>query len=854
MLRPRIFKLESPDTPGVVRFLSGLHVTLEEGAKQSWVTVTRTGKFHDPRYGQFEITRPMLLSMVANFDKGTYGQEIFFDKAHNPSDGAAAKVLKLSVEGDRLRALVEWTPFGIDLVKNKGYRYLSAEYIEDWVDNEGGAHHGPLLMGAGLTIRPVIKRLDPIQLSEAGGEVPVLLHPILLSELLSEVKDTMNEHLKKLRAALESMKLSEAAINSIIAAAEKAMGGMTDEAQMKACCEGFGTAAKQLAEQIGDKPVTLKVEFPAISKTLSEEDVRKMFQAESKRLAAEAKDLSDKRDANVKLLSETINAATGIDEATRKELADSVADLVTPEMTADQVKKLAESQITMGNKLAAAKKLAGMGFEFRGSAHISVDSSNEVKALQEEADKRLGIAGMAEAKRFEKTGGSLQPQNKELAEKVLAAFDAQRAPQLHREHKMLAAGDGLVSDVAVPGIFERTVLRESLYQLVGLQFVDSGTTAFSSTADIPYSYRDTTAAGRSAARVYEGGAIARAGIKQALETAYPIPQKLAFEVSDEMRYLCSNGQFINWDIVAENARNAIRIIGEDTEHLIFNEILNAADQYSVTAVANEATASGDGSKSIFVLDNFPVVRPKVIKNLQGSQVGSTLYPVAIKVNNVAITEWDGTGTQAAGLYYWMDYNLGELHFVDDAGAASAVTNTHAIVSSYSYTTNVYKFDTDLGSLAVDAKYDDFLYRFGLRKSIIEDQRYHMCNFGLMSGTVKTQIEQAKQFSANYARPGTNLTAEGNLGVIKGVPTFKAFAPGLNMGDVRVIIGERNQTRYRMAKPWQMGELQDQKDSNGRYTGKKEAYGDQFVFLHTPTQLKAAYTSVVLYSATARVDR
>jgi hypothetical protein len=52
----------------------------------------------------------------------------------------------------------------------------------------------------------------------------------------------------------------------------------------------------------------------------------------------------------------------------------------------------------------------------------------------------------------------------------------------------------------------------------------------------------------------------------------------------------------------------------------------------------------------------------------------------------------------------------------------------------------------------------------------------------------------------------------------------------------------------------MGQLQDQKDSNGRFTGKKEAYGDQFIFLHTPTQLKAALTSVVLYSASARIDR
>jgi hypothetical protein len=52
----------------------------------------------------------------------------------------------------------------------------------------------------------------------------------------------------------------------------------------------------------------------------------------------------------------------------------------------------------------------------------------------------------------------------------------------------------------------------------------------------------------------------------------------------------------------------------------------------------------------------------------------------------------------------------------------------------------------------------------------------------------------------------------------------------------------------------MGQLQDQRDNNGRFTGKKEAYGDQFIVLHTPTQLKGAYTSIALYSTTARVSR
>lgn len=858
MAVPRHIRLDSGVYSGAVRALSGLHVDLEDGKSSSWVTVTRTGSFSDPRYGKFEITRPMLLAMVANFDQRTFGQDVFIDVAHKPDGGAAGKILKLTVEGDRLRALVEWTPLGLSAIRERGFRYLSAEYHENWQDNESGAKHGPVLLGAGLVTRPAIKRLDPIQLSEfsddGGQGVPTFVHPILLSELIEDYKMKWSELIKLLKQQLASMKLAEPVISSIAGAAGKALESVTDESVAKALCAEFEAAGKSLSEQIGDKAVTLDIKLPALGKQLSEADVSRLLAEAMEKRAADEKALADKREANVKVLSDAIAAVQGFDEPMRKALAEEVADLITPDMSADQVKRLAANQIKHGNELVAARKLSALGFEFAGSAHISVDSSNEVKALQEVADRRLGLADLPDAQRYRATGGTLQSANKKLAEAVLATFDAAHGARLHTEHRQLAAGDGLVSDVAVPATFERTVIREALYSLVGLQFVDSGTAAFSATHQIPYSYRDTTAAGINSTRVYEGGAIPRAGVKQATETAYLIPQKLAFEVSDELRYLTANGQLVNWDAVAENARNAIRIISEDTERLLFNEQLNASDQYAVTAVTNEATATANGTKTIFCLDNFPVVRPKKVYDLQGSQVGSTLYPVVVKSNNVTISEYDGTGTQADGLYYSIDYNLGEISFVDEAGAALAPSNTHAIVVSYSYTTNVYKFDTDQGSVATDMFWDTFLYRYGLRKSVIEDQRSYRADFGLMSGTVMTTIEQARSFVESGARNGTNLDSLGNLGVVKGVPNYKSFAPGLAMGDVRVLIGERGLARYRMAKAWTMGQLQDQKNSDGRFTGKKEAYGDQFVFLHTPTQLKAGLTSIVLYSGTARVDR
>lgn len=859
MSRPRRLLLEAANTPdGARRFVTKLPKTLslDGESPQTWVTVTKMGHFYDPRYGEFDITRPMLLQMLDNFNKGTYGQEIFLDVAHEPSKGAAAKFIKLAIEGNKLRALLAWTPYGVDAVKNRGFVYLSADYSENFQDNEQRAQHGPLLFGAGLTIRPVIKGLDPVTLSEPDGSPATFLHPELQIHLLQEIEIMHKKLAEQLKVALAAIiALSEPMRVQLLSAFETAVQPMTDEVQAKVLMESFATSGKTLADQVsaGNKDIKLSIDMTGAGVGLTATDVKKLMADEASAQAASVKQLADGKAANLKLLSDTINAAKGLDDAQKKQLADGVADLITASLTPEQVKLLADNQIAHGNELAVARQLSSMGFQRQGSVHISLDESNNIKLLQDTMDRRLGILDRPDAERFSNTGGKLQEKNKKIVEKILSQFDAERGAQLHREHKMLAGGDGSVSDVAVPGIFERTVIREALYNMIGLQFVDVGTAEFAQTIEIPYSYRDTSAAGRNNVRVYEGGSIPRAGVIQTSDLVYPIPQKLAFEVSDELRYLTGNGQ-LNWDALSENARNASRIIGEDGEQLIFNEILNASDEYGAVAVVNEAVGTANGTHTIFPLAQFPVVRPRTVYTLKGAKVGNTLNPIVVRDVAVVIAEYDGTDTQGAGLYYTMDYNLGEIHFVNQLGVPTAPANTHAITADYSGSSNTFKFNMDMGSVATDVFWDGFMYRYGLRKAVIESDRYHMANFGLMSSTVKTTVEQARSFVESFARNGTSLDADGNLGPVKSVPNFRTTAPGLYMGDQRVVIGERGVTRYRMLKAWTMGQLQDQRDANGRFTGKKEAYGDQFIALHTPTPLKSAYTTLSLYSASARVAR
>lgn len=859
-----IFLAEGGSTPGLVRFLS-LPITLADGAKTSWVTVTRTGTFTDPRYGTFDITPAMLAQMVSNFDSRVLGQDVFFDVAHKPTDGAACRVLKLAVDNGRLRALVEWTDFGIEAVKQRGFSYLSAEYHEDWRDNEKGAAHGCVLLGAGLTLRPVVKHLDPVLLSHDGTADPdddaatkLAIHPSLLKTLTES--DTMNKHLKALREKLLAQGLSEAQMQPILDAALKQLeAAAADDTKCLAVVDTFAAAGQALHTQLktlasnGAAPqvITLQVGNGLDAAAVQTEVARVLAQQATAAATAQT-ELATK----VKLLSDTVGANTTLSDDAKAQIVTELQPMVSRELSDDQVKRLAEFAIGKLTQVSAAAQLATLGYRpASGSVHITVDSGNQVKALQEQVDRRLGITGMPDAQRYARTGGMLLAHNKAFAERALAHFDTMHGQRLANEHKLLAAGSGNSGDTGVPAIFERTVLREALYQMVGLSFVDVGTVGFAPVVQIPYSYRDTTGAGVSQARTYEGQAIPRAGVIQTFEEARPIPQKLSFKLTNEMRYLLAGGA-IDFDPLAENTRNVIRIVGEDTDAVIQNEVLRSSDEALSATTTDTLTAQVNGTNKIFVLTQFPVVRPRRVHDLKGVQVGSTLQNITVTLNAVARSEYMAGTTLAAGLYWVMDYNMGEIRFVNELGVLQTPTNGWVLSVAYTYTLNASKVNIDIGAApdTIGLVYDRVLNFIGARKVVVENDRYYTANLLLMSGAVDNALGQATTFTANGSRPGSGLNADGSVGMVKGINAFNTRAPGLNTGDVRIVVGERGNTRFRMMRPFSMNNLEEARDNNGMFVGAKENYGEQFIVCHTPTQRKNANTSLVLYSAAARVAR
>lgn len=168
----------------------------EENNLPQTVQLLRAGKFfHEGQ--EIEVKESHLEQMVVNFNEKVRGIDLMIDYSHNSEGEAAAWIdsVYLSEDKRELWAKVLWTDGGKDAVLSHKYRYLSADFNFNYVNNENLSEHGPTLFGAGLTNRPVVKNMQPvIQLSESNQY---------------EEKEDMEELQKQiddLKAAIEVMK------------------------------------------------------------------------------------------------------------------------------------------------------------------------------------------------------------------------------------------------------------------------------------------------------------------------------------------------------------------------------------------------------------------------------------------------------------------------------------------------------------------------------------------------------------------------------------------------------------------------------------------------------------------------
>lgn len=217
-------------TPGLDMFM------LAEGQADNTIQMFRMGTFFHPVYGKFEISKEFLLGLKKNFDEKVRGIDISIDYSHENEKEAAGWIKSLDVtDKGEMYAEVEWTPKGKERVSNKEYRYISPEFTFDYKDNETLKSFGPLLLGAGLTNRPVIKKMEALALQEYKEP---------------EIK---NKEVKKMDLkAMEPEALKAMPQEQLVALVQELMG------KMKEMESGMEMANKKLAETEEEKKLAEK--------------------------------------------------------------------------------------------------------------------------------------------------------------------------------------------------------------------------------------------------------------------------------------------------------------------------------------------------------------------------------------------------------------------------------------------------------------------------------------------------------------------------------------------------------------------------------------------------------------------
>lgn len=134
---------------------------------RGWIHAMPIGKYVHPTYGEIDITPERVQRFAQNVANNVRGQEIDIDYDHKAKTTEAAGWVKQAEARDTgLWLLVEWTKEAFGKIKARAYKYFSPELVDEWTHPASGEKFKDVLFGGGLTNRPFLKGILPINLSE----------------------------------------------------------------------------------------------------------------------------------------------------------------------------------------------------------------------------------------------------------------------------------------------------------------------------------------------------------------------------------------------------------------------------------------------------------------------------------------------------------------------------------------------------------------------------------------------------------------------------------------------------------------------------------------------------------------
>lgn len=138
----------------------------------SWLQAFPVGEYKHPIYGKIKMTVERAKAMALNVIQKVRGIDIAIDYGHDSAGEAAGWVSGAEARHDGLWLFVEWTEQAAADIRGGKYRYFSPEYLDVWTHPQTGDKFKDVLIGGGLTNRPFLKNIMPVNLQEVLGQDP----------------------------------------------------------------------------------------------------------------------------------------------------------------------------------------------------------------------------------------------------------------------------------------------------------------------------------------------------------------------------------------------------------------------------------------------------------------------------------------------------------------------------------------------------------------------------------------------------------------------------------------------------------------------------------------------------------
>lgn len=174
-------------------FLIDIGGKVFDDTQPQWIDAFPFGTYDHPIYGTIEMNAEKAAEFVNNIKNNVRGQDLDIDYDHKKrTDEAAGWVKDARVGPTGLQVAVQWTKTAAQKIKEKAYRYFSPEYADEWKNPTTGVKHKNVMFGGGITNRPFLKGIAPINMSEVFDSVQkegVGMDPKRIRELLGLSED-----------------------------------------------------------------------------------------------------------------------------------------------------------------------------------------------------------------------------------------------------------------------------------------------------------------------------------------------------------------------------------------------------------------------------------------------------------------------------------------------------------------------------------------------------------------------------------------------------------------------------------------------------------------------------------------